>query len=240
MQDAIPALRPRHTSTLCRHEGPCTDQSLQSSSRKTATHRPCYGPGKNFSVPLQQVITPRASGSGGAAACSELQFQATRDGAAKHGLSKRTCAMRLAGLLCASLLCALGRGAAAACEGDSCPEDQAAAHRDHLLGAAAPSCPRVRKYPQDGSKLKPVRAAPALRATSVCCPAALGAAAAGEVWLPDHRLRPAARPVSARAPAGGSGGAGAGPVVGRHEGGDGQGAPRVAKLGVVSLRAPAW
>jgi hypothetical protein len=130
--------------------------------------RPCYGTQEEFCCATSAGNHTRASGSGGAAACSQLQFQASRDGAAKHGLSKRTCAMRLAGLLCASLLCALGRGAAAACEGDSCPEDQAAAHRDHLLGAAAPSCPRVRKYPQDGSKLKPVRLALALRATSVC------------------------------------------------------------------------
>ena len=61
-------------------------------------------------------------------------------------------------LLCVSLLCALNQQAAAACEGNSCPEDQEKARRDHLLGAAAPTCPRVKKYPQDGSKLRPVSA----------------------------------------------------------------------------------
>ena len=63
-----------------------------------------------------------------------------------------------AALLCASLLCALTQQAASACEGNSCPEDQEKARRDHLLGAAAPTCPRVKKYPQDGSKLRPVSA----------------------------------------------------------------------------------
>ena len=65
--------------------------------------------------------------------------------------------MRLAAAwLCISLLYSLGKQAAGACEGNSCPEDQAAAQRDHLLGASAPSCPQTKKYPQDGSKLKPV------------------------------------------------------------------------------------
>lgn len=65
--------------------------------------------------------------------------------------------MRLAAAwLCISLLYSLGKQAAGACEGNSCPEDQAAAQRDHLLGTSAPSCPQTKKYPQDGSKLKPV------------------------------------------------------------------------------------
>ena len=144
-------------------------------------------------------------------------------------------------LLCASLLCALTQQAAGACEGNSCPEDQEKARRDHLLGAAVPTCPRVKKYPQDGSKLRPVSAEvlcgpdeASLRGTcGFACTFAqtvivLAALSSRVILQPTtlcalrHCTVVHPRP-NVSCPVGASGGAGGRPLVGGHSPGDRQG-----------------